>query len=119
MALAQDLQTHDPGASAALVRVFGMARQMLQTRAAYYEELNQAQRLRGVAPDAAVIDVTPWVQWFVQAFTQGCMACQAVVRQAAEKATFRVQAAQCDLNARQRKVLERLLAAGHTALAAR
>lgn len=116
MALAQDMQTHDPGASAALVRVFGMARQMLQTRAAYYEGLNHAQRLRGVAPDAAVIDVTPWVQWFVQAFTQGCMACQAVVRQAAEKAAFRLQAAQCDLNLRQRKVLERLLAAGHTEL---
>ena len=116
MALAQDLQTHDPGASAALVRVFGMARQMLQTRAAYYEGLNQAQRLHGVAPDAAVIDVTPWVQWFVQAFTQGCIGCQAVVRQAAEKAAFRVQAAQYDLNARQRKVLERLLAAGHTEL---
>lgn len=116
MALAQDMQVHDSGASPALVRVFGMARQMLQTRKTYYEGLNQAQRLRGAGPDDAAIDVTPWVQWFVQAFTQGCMACQAVVRQATEKAAFRLHAAQRDINTRQHKVLERLLDAGHTEL---
>jgi Fic family protein len=116
MALAQDMQAHDPATHVALVRVFGMARQMLQTRTAYYDGLNQAQRLHGVRPDAAAIDVTPWVQWFVQAFTQGCMTCQAVVRQATEKAVFRAKAGQCGLNARQHKVLERLLDAGHVAL---
>ena len=116
MALAQDMQAHDPTTHAALVRVFGMAGQMLKTRTAYYDELNQAQRLHGLKPDAAAIDMTPWVQWFVQAFTQGCMACQAVVRQATEKAVFRMKAGQCGLNARQHKVLERLLDAGHVAL---
>lgn len=116
MALAQDMQAHDPATNAALVRVFGMARQMLQTRAAYYDGLNQAQRLHGLKPDDSAIDVTPWVQWFVQAFTQGCIACQAVVRQATEKAVFRMKAGQCGLNARQHKVLERLLDAGHAAL---
>ena len=44
------------------------------------------QRLRGIAPDTSEIDVTPWVQWFVQAFTQACIASQAVVRQAVDKA---------------------------------
>ena len=116
MALAQDMQAHDPATHAALVRVFGMAGQMLQTRTAYYDRLNQAQRLHGLKLDAAAIDVTSWVLWFVQAFTQGCMTCQAVVRQATEKAVFRVKAGQCGLNARQHKVLERLLDAGHTAL---
>jgi Fic family protein len=42
--------------------------------------------------------------------------CQAVVRQATEKAVFRMKAGQCGLNARQHKVLERLLDAGHAAL---
>lgn len=116
MALAQDMQAHDPAKNAVLVHVFGMARQMLQTRTAYYDALNQVQRLHGLKLDAVTIDVTPWVLWFVQAFTQGCIRCQAVVRQATEKAVFRMKAGQCGLNARQHKVLERLLDAGHVAL---
>jgi len=113
MALAQDMHAQDPQANPALVRVYGMARQMLKTRAAYYDALNHAQRLRGIAPDAPAIDATPWVQWFVQAFTQACVASQAVVRDATEKAQFRLRAAQCHINPRQSKVLERLLDAGH------
>ena len=113
MALAQDMHAHDPEASPALVRVYGLAHQMLKTRAAYYDALNHAQRLRGIAPDANTIDATPWVQWFVQAFTRACVASQAVVRDATDKAQFRLQAAQCHINQRQSKVLERLLEAGH------
>ncbi len=115
MALAQDMHAHDPQADPALVRVYGMARQMLKTRAAYYDELNAAQRLRGMASEseAATLDATPWVQWFVQAFTRACIASQAVVLDATEKAQFRLRAAQCQTNPRQNKVLERLLEAGH------
>ncbi|HPW30456.1 MAG TPA: DUF4172 domain-containing protein [Rhodoferax sp.] len=113
MALAQDMHAQDPQANPALVRVYGMARQMLKTRAAYYDALNAAQRLRGIAPEATAIDATPWVQWFVQAFTQACVASQAVVRDATDKAQFRLRAAQCHINPRQSKVLERLLDAGH------
>ncbi|MBK6999580.1 MAG: Fic family protein [Rhodoferax sp.] len=117
MALAQDMYAHDPQADPALVRVYGMARQMLQTRAAYYDALNAAQRLRGMAPEATTLDVTldvtPWVQWFVQTFTRACVASQAVVLDATEKAQFRLRAAQCQINQRQSKVLERLLEAGH------
>jgi Fic family protein len=113
MALAQDMHAQDPQANPALVRVYGMARQMLETRAAYYDALNHAQRLRGIAPEASVIDATPWVLWFVQAFTRACMTSQAVVRDATDKAHFRLRAAQCQTNERQRKVLERLLEAGH------
>ena len=113
MALAQDMHAQDPQANPALVRVYGMARQMLKTRAAYYDALNHAQRLRGIAIDATVIDVTPWVLWFVQAFTRACMSSQSVVRDATDKAHFRLRAAQCQTNERQRKVLERLLEAGH------
>ena len=113
MALAQDMHAHDPQANPALVRVYGLAHQMLKTRAAYYDALNQAQRLRSIAPEAATIDATLWVQWFVQAFTRACIASQAVVRDAADKAHFRLQAAQCHITPRQSKVLERLLEAGH------
>ena len=105
MALAQDM--------GAAVRVFGMARQMMTTRAAYYNALNHAQR---ISTSDAAMDVTAWVQWFVQAFTQGCIASQAVVRQALEKAEFRQRAGACGVNARQTKVLDRLLEAGNSTL---
>jgi Fic family protein len=113
MALAQDMHAQDAQASPSLVRVYGMAHQMLKTRAAYYDALNHAQRLRGIDPTASVIDVSTWVLWFVQAFTRACISSQAVVRDAADKAQFRLRAAQCQTNERQRKVLERLLEAGH------
>ena len=115
MALAQDMHAHDPEASPALVPVYGLAHQMLKTRAAYYDALNHTQRLRGIAPEASTIDATPWVQWFVQAFTRACITSQTVVRDATDKAQFRLRAAQCQTNERQRKVLERLLEAGHAA----
>jgi Fic family protein len=113
MALAQDMHAQDPQANPALVRVYGMAHQMLKSRAAYYDALNYAQRLRDIAPDASAIDATPWVLWFVQTFTRACIASQAVVRDATDKAQFRLRAAQCQTNERQRKVLERLLESGH------
>jgi Fic family protein len=81
---------------------------MLAQRAAYYDALNAAQR--------GTCDVTPWVQWFVQAFMQGCVASQAVVRQAVDKAAFRARMAGVGVNPRQAKVLERLLAAGSVEL---
>ena len=108
MALAQDL-----GASA---RVLGMARPMLAARAAYYDALNAAQTLNSEAPLERALDVTPWLLWFVHTFTQGCISSQAVVNQALEKANYRLRAAQCGVSARQRKVLDRLLEAGHAAL---
>jgi len=108
MALAQD-----QGVSS---RVFGMARPMLAARAAYYDALNAAQTMNPITPRDQPLDVTPWLQWFVQAFTQGCISSQAVVNQALEKANFRLRAAQCGLSERQRRVLDRLLEAGHEGL---
>jgi Fic family protein len=104
MALAQDM--------GAAVRVFGMARQMMRTRTAYYDALNHAQR----SASGTTLDVTPWVQWFVLAFTQGCITSQGVVKQALEKAGFRQRAAASGVNARQTKVLDRLLEAGNSTL---
>jgi Fic family protein len=93
MALAQDMHAQDAQASPVLVRVYGLAHQMLKTRATYCDALSHAQRLRDIAPEAISIDATPWVQWFVQAFTRACIASQAVVMAATEKAQFRLGAA--------------------------
>ena len=106
MALAQDM--------GAAVRVFGMARQMMTARAAYYDALKLAQR----STTDTGLNVTSWVQWFVQAFTKGCITSQAVVKQALERAGFRQRAAACGVNARQTKVLDRLLEAGNSTLGA-
>ena len=82
MALAQNMHVQNAQASPALVRVYGMARQMSKTRSAYYDALNHAQRLRGIALETSGIDATPWVQWVVQAFARACIASQATrVRQ--------------------------------------
>ena len=89
-------------------RLLGMSRQLLAARAAYYDALNQAQ--------TGGLDVTPWVQWFVRAFTQGCIQSQAVVKQALDKASFRQRAASLAVNERQSKVLNRLLEAGSSEL---
>lgn len=114
MALAQDLAARQTGAAGHgqpqrfSAPIFGMARRMLVKRSAYYDALNAAQK--------GLPDVTPWVLWFVQAFAQGCIASQAVVRQAVDKAAFRGRMAGADINARQTKVLDRLLAAGSVEL---
>lgn len=103
MALAQDLAPQRFAAP-----IFGMARRMLERRSSYYEALNAAQR--------GTTDATAWVLWFAQTFAQGCIASQAVVRQAVDKAAFRARMAQAGVNPRQAKVLERLLAAGSVEL---
>lgn len=116
MALAQDMMAQELSNPVAQMRVFGMARQMLKTRAAYYDALNLAQRRPAQLTGVMGIDVTAWVRWFVQAFTQGCLTSQMVVRQAIDKSAFRLKAATCGLNVRQHKVLDRLLEAGNTEL---
>ena len=108
LALAQDLGT--------CTRALGMARPMLAARAAYYDALNAAQTVNPMAQLDRSLDVTPWLLWFVHTFTQGCISSQAVVNQAIEKANFRLRAAQCGVSERQRKVLDRLLEAGHEEL---
>jgi len=59
----------------------------------------------------------PVIGWLtfslLQTFTRACIASQAVVWDATDKAQFRLRAAQCHINPRQSKVLERLLDAGH------
>lgn len=96
MAIAQDL--------GAPTRLFSLSRQLLETRAAYYDALNRAQ--------CGGPDVTEWVRWFVQAFASSCLWSQSVMKQAGDKDTFRRHVARLPINGRQQKVLSRLLDAG-------
>ena len=96
LALAQDVGV--------AVRVFGLSTQLQESRSDYYAALNAAQ--------CGDLDVTPWVLWFVQSFTAGCLRSQAVVRVAMQKARYWHKATGYAINERQRKVLARLLEVG-------
>ena len=96
MAIAQDLNLP--------TRVFSLSRQLLDTRAGYYDALQHAQ--------SGDLDVTHWVEWFIRALTQGCHKSKAVVREAISKSALRTRSAALAVNERQRKILERLMEAG-------
>ena len=96
MALAQD--------SGATTRLYSLSRQLLAERGGYYDALAQAQR--------GGTDVTGFVQWFAQAFARACDAAGAVIDASLERSRFWATHAQQDVNERQRKLLQRLLAAG-------
>ncbi len=82
-------------------RLLSLSRQLLTSRAAYYEALNQAQK--------GPVDVTPWVEWFVRQYTEACDAAGRVIDLAIEKQRFWQVHAVSALGERQRKVLQRLL----------
>lgn len=83
------------------MRLYSLSRQLLESRAAYYDALNHAQRGTG--------DVTDWVGWFVQQIGASCLRSSQVIDRAIEKSRFWARHAGVDLKPRQRKVLQRLL----------
>lgn len=83
------------------VRLYSLSRQLLASRSAYYDALNQAQR--------GQTDVTAWVQWFARQITAACHAASQVIDQAIEKRHFWEKHEGIGLHERQRKVLQRLL----------
>lgn len=83
------------------VRFYSLSRQLLTSRSAYYDALNQAQR-----GDA---DVTSWVRWFARQCTAACHAASQVIDQAIEKRRFWEKYEGRGIHERQRKVLQRLL----------
>ena len=96
MAVAQHLGTP--------VRLCSLSRQLLTQRAGYYDQLNLCQR--------GGMDVTPWVQWFVQQCAAAYAAASAAMDDALVKRRFAEQHGIAGLPDRQRKVLQRLLEAG-------
>ncbi len=96
LALAQD--------RGAASRMVSLSTQLLAHRRAYYDALHTAQ--------TGGLDVTAWVQWFAQTFTQACEASCTIMASALQKASFWSDHTDGAVNARQRKVLQKLLDAG-------
>lgn len=93
LALAQD--------AGATQRLVSLSHQLLAQRRGYYNALQTAQH--------GGTDVSGWVLWFVQQYRHACDHTGALIQVALEKSRFWAQHAGAGLNARQRKVVQRLL----------
>lgn len=93
LALAQD--------AAAPQRLVSLSHQLLAQRKGYYAALQSAQH--------GGTDVSDWVVWFVQQYQHACTHTGSLIQIAVEKSRFWSQHATVVLNARQRKVVQRLL----------
>ena len=100
-ALAQDSQIR----KLEIAGFAAMSRSLLHQRKAYYDALNAAQ--------TGDLDITPWVDWFVQQLSISCIASEDNIQQAILKAQFWIKHAHSNLNQRQRKTLQKLLDAGN------
>jgi Fic family protein len=85
-------------------RLHGMSMELRRRQTDYYEALNQAQRGTG--------DTTDWLVWFTEAYRESCRTSIALIDEALVRAKFWTQQKNVELNARQRKVLNRMLASG-------
>lgn len=83
-------------------RLYSLSRQLHESRSQYYDQLNAAQ--------CGDMDVTDWVVWFVTQFEEACRKSAAIVRAAVDKGHF--WRAAPDMNARQKKAVQKLLDAG-------
>lgn len=84
-------------------RLFSLSRQMWLDRTGYYRELQAATM-------QPVLDITPWVRWFVGCAEMACAATVAQVQGAARKNSFwaTLSSQYPQLTASQRKVLSKL-----------
>ena len=98
MALSQD--EHQP------MRLFSLSAQILRERDSYYTTLEHTQR--------GDMDVTDWLVWFLTQVAAAASAAEQTVANTLDKARFWLRHQATSINARQRKVLNRLLDAGVT-----
>jgi Fic family protein len=96
MAIAQDLRSAS--------RLHGMSMELQRRQSDYYAALNRAQRGTG--------DAGQWLVWFIDAFCQSCRTSATLIDEALMRARFWSQHKDVELNGRQRKALNRMLAAG-------
>jgi Fic family protein len=96
MALAQD-----EGLPA---RFYSLSAQIMAEREAYYAVLEQTQQSPG--------DLTPWLEWFLGCFERAIRRSEELLAGVLLRASFWQRHAGASLTERQRKVLNRLLAAG-------
>ncbi len=93
LAVAQELGT--------AMRLCSLSAEIMKRRRDYHAALHQAQR--------GPLDVSPWVCWFAQLCRSACEAASRRIDLAIEKSRFWQTHAGTPLNARQRKVMQRLL----------
>lgn len=96
MALAQDARLP--------TRLHCVSAELRRRQVAYYKALNQAQR--------GTSDVTAWLEWFTNVFADSCQASTALIDEALVRARFWAEHKHVALNARQRKVVNKMLEAG-------
>ena len=96
LALAQDARRS--------TRMHGVAAAMREHQSDYYSALNHAQRGDG--------DVTDWLSWFLQIYTQSCRDSTVLIDEALARARFWFDRRDVQVNAEQRKALNRMLDAG-------
>lgn len=97
LALAQDVEGPQ--------RFCSLSTQLMAHRGAYYDALKAAQQ--------GSLDITEWLLFFVEHFRLASAAAQTAVDAAIQRSRFWTTHAHHPVNARQRKVLQRMLDAGN------
>jgi len=90
------------------MRFFSLSAQILRERESYYDILERTQR--------GGLDVTDWLAWFLMQVEASASAAEKTVANTLAKARFWLRHQAANLNARQRKALNRLLDAGREGL---
>ena len=96
LALAQDARRSS--------RLLGVSAAMRHRQEAYYDALNAAQRGDG--------DVTSWLEWFLDTYTDACRTSTALIGEALARARFWTDHRAVPLNEMQRRVLGKMLDVG-------
>ncbi len=96
MALAQDEQLS--------TRYYSLSSQIMEERDEYYAVLETSQKAHG--------DVTKWLTWYLGCYSRAVEHAETLIADVLVKAGFWQQHHHTDINARQRKVVNRLLDAG-------
>ena len=96
MALAQDEKLS--------TRFYSLSSQIMEEREAYYNVLEKTQKGSG--------DVTEWLEWYLGCYSRSLVKSEKLIANVLAKAEFWQRHSQKEINQRQRKVLNKLLAAG-------
>jgi Fic family protein len=96
LAISQDMRSAS--------RLHGISMELQRRQTDYLAALNDARRGTG--------DATDWLVWFVGAFWESCRTSIAIIDEPLVRAKFWNQHRNVELNVRQRKALNRMLAAG-------
>ncbi len=82
-------------------RFYSLSAQIQRERKAYYEQLERAQK--------GTLDATPWLEWFLGCLLRALQSAESTLTAVMNKARFWQHWSSTPLNARQHKMLNRLL----------